>query len=84
MMHEKTVQFLEFCSKKPADRRYDWEDSAVCALGQFNHYQCWGEEFSLCNEIAEIRPRTFGALTERLRAFDFYQRTYNEMMPMMR
>lgn len=68
MMHEKTAQFIAFCKDREPERRYNWDDGTVCALGQFNNYDArgWEEDFTTCNGIARECPQTFGALAHRL------------------
>ena len=69
MIHPKVEEFIAFCEKMPADRVYDWSNSVVCALGQFNNFNSvgWHDEFEQCNEIAGNYPRKFGPLAKRLK-----------------
>ena len=80
MMHEKTVQFLEFCGRQEPTERYNWEDSGCCALGKFNGYESkgWHADFDLCNEIAALKPWTFGALSQRLEQFHEYAERFRD------
>lgn len=72
--------FAAWCEKQPAERRYNYHSSEVCACGQYaailgmKEYawidSYWGETsfWRRANGQAQIEPYTFGALAARLRA----------------
>ena len=74
------AEFLEFARSKPADERFDYTDSSVCALTQFGRATgrehltehsgsalLFGELPAL-NDALAAKPETFGALVTRLEA----------------
>lgn len=76
MMHEKVVQFIEFCEEKPTNMWYDWDSSVRCALGQFDNFDStgWLHDFETCNFLASEYPHEFGPLAQRVRThFNVYR-----------
>lgn len=75
MQHEKMEQFLRFTEGQPPSRKYDYDHSDVCAIAQW--YQSMGREYThdtvpiggekSLEDIAIVKPHTFGALSKRLR-----------------
>ena len=80
MKHILTIAAMaEWAAKRPAAEEYTWFDIGMCPCGQYAREHgladwydprkdrtspFWDE----ANSIAYGRPRTFGALAERLRA----------------
>ena len=79
MMHPNMEDFQRFCEAKPPERSYQWNDSDICACGQFAtvlKVRNWthiggleGKFWQLANEIAGEYPRNFGALAQRVERY---------------
>lgn len=72
-MKDLTHQFLDFCRSKPRDELYDYVEPSECAFAQFaldhgipNHSRKSSELPAGIDDLVRGRPRTFGALADRL------------------
>jgi hypothetical protein len=68
--------FMLWLESKAPDEIYLWESCAACAIGQYLdaigsniEMREWGHYFGIANEIACQTPRTFGALSKRMKAY---------------
>lgn len=67
--------FRDWCARKPADEKYDWEDGNNCPCAQYQKFlgiykEAWtgNEKLVRLSDAANlnVRSRTFGVLTQHL------------------
>ena len=68
--------FMLWLESKDPTETYRWESYEVCAIGQYMREigsdispTGWRHYLGDANEIASAQPRTFGALSERMKAY---------------
>jgi hypothetical protein len=61
----------DWLSLQPADGTYDWIDTDNCPCAQYAKAHgviCdWRDGWSTLNRLAQMKPRTYGALLERVK-----------------